>query len=132
MFMGESWRRNLVTLSSTYVGLSRGKESVSMYTDDKAKLQEELKFRVSEKSEGVEHITASQAKTLREPEHANPGFFKSIGITTGLSKPSQAMEHTSVHHTPVAANHDNMETIRERQSSPARTSVPKPQHEKTR
>lgn len=51
--IAESWRRNLVNEKSFYVKLSRTKDKISIYTDDKAKLEKAI-ARDAEKTSALE------------------------------------------------------------------------------
>ena len=66
LMLAESWRRNLVNQSSFYVGISRAKENVSIYTDDKIELQEAIEERLGDKKNGHEILTKFQLSDIEK------------------------------------------------------------------
>jgi len=124
MMMAESWRRNLVTQPSMYVGVSRGKYELSVYTDNKKKLEQGVIQRNGKNSEGVEHLTSYQAKQLREPEQQHKTFLDAIGL--GNKDKFKTFEHKDVFHQPKPF--EQTHTEKEHKSNVTH----KPQHEKSR
>jgi conjugative relaxase-like TrwC/TraI family protein len=124
MMMAESWRRNLVTQPAMYVGVSRGKFELSVYTDNKKKLEQGVIQRNGKNSEGVEHVTSYQAKQLREPEKQHRTFFDAIGL--GSKDKFKTFDHADVFHQQKPLEHAHTE--KEHKSSVSH----KPQHEKSR
>lgn len=60
--IAESWRRNLVNEKSFYVKLSRTKDMIKIYTDNKGKLTKALE-RTGEKTSAIESQKGERAKT---------------------------------------------------------------------
>jgi len=107
MMMAESWRRNLVTQPAMYVGVSRGKFELSVYTDNKSKLQQGVIQRNGKNSEGVEHLSSYQAKQLREPEKQHKTFLDAIGL--GDKDKFKTFEHKEVFHQPAPTEKSHSE-----------------------
>ncbi|GHG07144.1 MobF family relaxase [Thalassotalea marina] len=119
MLMAESWRRNLVTQPSFYVGISRGKLELSVYTDNRSELEAGVIQRNGKNTEGVEHLTKYQAMQLRTPELQHRSFLDAIGL--GDKDKFRTYEHDKVFHEPVKNSHEDH-----------KTTLNKPQHEKSR
>lgn len=64
LMLAESWRRNLVNQSSFYVGISRAKENVSLYTDNKSELEGAIEKRLGEKLNGHDILTQFQLNDI--------------------------------------------------------------------
>ena len=125
MMMAESWRRNLVTQPAMYVGVSRGKFELSVYTDNKKKLQQGVIQRNGKNSEGVEHLTSYQAKQMREPEQQHRTFLDAIGL--GNKDKFKTFEHKEVFHQEKPVEHTKNEVVEHKSNINH-----KPQHEKSR
>ena len=121
MMMAESWRRNLVTQPSLYVGVSRGKYELSVYTDNAQELRMGVLQRNGKNSEGVEHLTSHQAQQIRQPEMQHRTFLDVIGF--GDKDKFKTYSHEQVFHEPKVPSKSEPEH---------RSAPPKPQHEKTR
>lgn len=121
MMMAESWRRNLITQPSLYVGVSRGKYELSLYTDNADALRMGVLQRNGKNTEGIEHLTSHQAQQIRQPEMQHRTFLDAIGF--GDKDKFKTYSHEQVFHEPKVPS----------KSEPEHRSAPsKPQHEKTR
>ncbi len=80
--LAESWRKNLVNQTSFYVSTSRAKQNLTLYTDDKNKLQSCLEQRLGSKTSGLSVINELQKMELQQK-----GINNSAGLHTLLGMP---------------------------------------------
>lgn len=84
--LAESWRKNLVNQTSFYVSTSRTKQNLTLYTDNKDKLQQGIEKRLGTKTSGLSVINEQQKFELQKQSMKNTaGLHALLGMPDSYS-----------------------------------------------
>ena len=119
--IAESYRRNLVNQKSFYVQISRTKDNLKVYTDNKADLIDALKTRDSEKSSALESQAGNKAKMRsydKQKSMLSLDWIKNILSKTSSDKEKSKPERSGNKvHEAKQPLHENKQQSREHEKA---------------